>query len=101
MKLFFPEKFFFVEGETSYGYCCADEIAALHLNAELIIRVGNSCITKTQNLPVFFLFEEEEFSGKCNEDILEDFSKSTKQLISDNIRLFVMLLYLFILFLYY
>ena len=82
-------------GETSYGFCCADEIAALHLNAHLIIRVGNSCLTKTQNLPVFFLFEIEEFSGKFNEENLEEFRKSTEELLKENKRLLVKKFFIF------
>ena len=51
----FPNKFFFVIAETSYGVCCADEVAANHLKADLILRIGKSCLTLTQKLPVFFM----------------------------------------------
>lgn len=53
----FPDRFFFIVGETSYSPCCADEIAAMHLKSELIIRIGNSCLSKNKQLPVFYLFE--------------------------------------------
>jgi diphthamide biosynthesis protein 2 len=52
-----PGKFFFIIGETSYGLCCADDIAALHLQAHIIIRVGNTCLTRNKQLPVFYLHE--------------------------------------------
>ena len=58
------DRFFFIIGETSYGICCADDIAALHLKGDLIIRVGNSCLTKNKQLPVYFLIE--------NENLIED-----------------------------
>jgi hypothetical protein len=61
----------------------------LHLNAQLIIRVGNSCITKTQNLPVFFLFEIEEFTGKYDKENLEDFKEFTNGLLKENKKIFV------------
>jgi diphthamide biosynthesis protein 2 len=51
----FPSKFFFTVAETSYGICCADEVAALHLQADLILRIGRSCLTQTQYLPVYFM----------------------------------------------
>lgn len=90
LKNHFPDKFFFIIGETSYGYCCADEVAALHLKAELIIRVGNSCLTKTQNLPVFFLFEEEEFENKFEKDLIEKFIEYTNEnIINSDKRTFV------------
>jgi len=56
--------FFFIIGETSYGICCADDIAALHLKGDIIIRVGNSCLTKNKQLPVYFLFEQENLQEK-------------------------------------
>ena len=58
------DRFFFIIGETSYGICCADDIAALHLKGDLIIRVGNSCLTKNKQLPVYFLIE--------NQNLIED-----------------------------
>lgn len=65
------DRFFFVVGETSYGLCCADDIAALHLKAELIVRIGNSCLTKNKQLPVYFLFENKQISNidKVKEDL--------------------------------
>jgi diphthamide biosynthesis enzyme Dph1/Dph2-like protein len=56
----FPEYFFFIVGETSYSPCCADEIAAMHLKTDLIIRIGESCLTKNKELPVYFLNENIE-----------------------------------------
>lgn len=52
------DRFYFIIGETSYGLCCADEVAARHLPVDLIIRVGDTCMTKTKNIPVFFLVEQ-------------------------------------------
>lgn len=93
LKSIFPNKFFFIIGETSYGYCCADEIAALHLKAELIIRIGNSCLTKTQNIPVFFLFEEEEFTNKYQNELIENFIEFSKaNIFNENQRTFVIML---------
>lgn len=32
----------------------------MHLSAELIIRIGNSCLSKNKQLPVYFLFENKK-----------------------------------------
>jgi diphthamide biosynthesis enzyme Dph1/Dph2-like protein len=70
------DKFFFITGETSYSHCCADEVAALHLKAELIIRIGNPCLTPNKDLKVYFLCE--------NIDITDDvfIINSLKQIIN-------------------
>ncbi|KAJ3217665.1 Diphthamide biosynthesis protein 2 [Dinochytrium kinnereticum] len=38
-----PLPLFFVLADTTYGSCCVDEIAADHVNADLIIHYGHSC----------------------------------------------------------
>ena len=34
----------FVLGDTSYGSCCVDEVAAQHLVADCIVHYGRSCL---------------------------------------------------------
>nr|CCA23796.1 diphthamide biosynthesis protein putative [Albugo laibachii Nc14] len=46
----------FVLGDTSYGSCCVDEIAATHLQADCVIHYGRSCLSATSSLPVIFVF---------------------------------------------
>ena len=38
----------FVLGDTSYGQCCVDEVAAQHLNADAVIHFGHTCLTPPQ-----------------------------------------------------
>ena len=45
IKHLLKEKIIFIIGDTSYGNCCCDETTALHLDCDIIIRVGNSCFT--------------------------------------------------------
>lgn len=33
----------FVMADTTYGSCCADEVAAAHVNADCIIHYGHAC----------------------------------------------------------
>lgn len=43
-------------GDTSYGSCCVDEVAAAHMPADAIIHYGHSCHSAPASLPVFFVF---------------------------------------------
>ena len=42
--------------DTSYGACCVDEIAAEHVDAEVVIHYGRSCLSPTTRLPVVHVF---------------------------------------------
>ena len=37
---------FYVLGDTSYGSCCVDEVAAQHINADFILHYGKACLEK-------------------------------------------------------
>jgi len=43
-------------GDTSYGECCVDEVAAEHVGADSVIHFGHTCLTPTQRLPVLYVF---------------------------------------------
>jgi diphthamide biosynthesis protein 2 len=42
--------------DTSYGACCVDEIAAEHVDAEVVVHYGRSCLSPTARLPVIYVF---------------------------------------------
>eukprot|EP01114_Cavostelium_apophysatum_P022084 TRINITY_DN7873_c0_g1_i2.p1 TRINITY_DN7873_c0_g1~~TRINITY_DN7873_c0_g1_i2.p1 ORF type:complete len:537 (-),score=126.61 TRINITY_DN7873_c0_g1_i2:561-2171(-) len=46
----------FVLGDTSYGSCCVDEVAAEHIKADVIVHYGRACLSKTSRLPVIYVF---------------------------------------------
>jgi len=46
----------FILGDTSFGECCVDEVAAEHVNADGIIHFGHSCLSQTKALPVLLVF---------------------------------------------
>lgn len=46
----------FILADTSYGACCVDEIAAEHVDAEVVIHYGRSCLSPTARLPVVYVF---------------------------------------------
>lgn len=47
--------------DTSYGSCCADEIAAEHVEAEAIVHYGRSCLSPTSRLPVLYIYTQTDF----------------------------------------
>lgn len=51
------DKTIFIIGDTSYGSCCCDDVTAMHVNTDLIIRVGSSCFSKNVSIPVYFLYK--------------------------------------------
>jgi diphthamide biosynthesis protein 2 len=46
----------YILGDTSYGACCVDEIAAEHVDAEVVVHYGRSCLSPTARLPVVYVF---------------------------------------------
>uniref|UniRef100_UPI00398E9F0D 2-(3-amino-3-carboxypropyl)histidine synthase subunit 2 n=1 Tax=Pristiophorus japonicus TaxID=55135 RepID=UPI00398E9F0D len=46
----------FILGDTSYGSCCVDEVAAEHLEADSIIHYGRACLSPSIRLPVMYVF---------------------------------------------
>ena len=46
----------YILADTSYGACCVDEIAAEHINAEVVIHYGRACLSPTARIPVLHIF---------------------------------------------
>lgn len=49
----------FVLGDTSYGECCVDEVAAQHLLADVVVHYGPACLSPTRELPVLYVFPQD------------------------------------------
>jgi diphthamide biosynthesis protein 2 len=45
-------------GDTSYGACCVDEVAAEHVDADVVVHYGRSCLSPTARLPVIYVFTQ-------------------------------------------
>ncbi len=50
----------YILGDTSYGACCVDEIAAEHADAEVVVHYGRTCLSPTARLPVIYVFTDQE-----------------------------------------
>ncbi|XP_029979700.1 2-(3-amino-3-carboxypropyl)histidine synthase subunit 2 [Sphaeramia orbicularis] len=46
----------YILGDTSYGSCCVDEVAAEHVGADCIIHYGRSCLSPSKRLPLMYVF---------------------------------------------
>lgn len=44
--------------DTSYGACCVDEVAAEHIDADVVVHYGRSCLSPTARLPVIHVFTQ-------------------------------------------
>ena len=46
----------YILADTSYGACCVDEVAAEHVDAEVVVHYGRACLSPTARLPVIYVF---------------------------------------------
>ncbi|MBE3047821.1 diphthamide biosynthesis protein 2, partial [Candidatus Bathyarchaeota archaeon] len=46
----------YILADTSYSACCVDEIAAEHVDAQVVVHYGRSCLSPTARLPVIYIF---------------------------------------------
>ncbi|XP_010884128.2 2-(3-amino-3-carboxypropyl)histidine synthase subunit 2 [Esox lucius] len=75
----------FILGDTSYGSCCVDEVAAEHVGADCIVHYGRACLSPSGRLPLMYVFERRPVD-------LETCAASFRQLYPDR-QTHVILLY--------
>ncbi|NP_001086718.1 2-(3-amino-3-carboxypropyl)histidine synthase subunit 2 [Xenopus laevis] len=46
----------YILGDTSYGSCCVDEVAAEHVKANVLVHYGRACLSPCCRLPVSYVF---------------------------------------------
>jgi diphthamide biosynthesis protein 2 len=46
----------YVLADTSYGSCCVDEVAAEHVDAEVVVHYGRACLSPTSRLRVIYVY---------------------------------------------
>ena len=75
----------YIIGDTSYSQCCCDETTAMHLNTDIIIRIGNSCFTQNKKMPIYYLIDNIQFKEEqINQFKKEFFEKIENKLKSEN-----------------
>lgn len=75
---------FFVLADTTFGSCCADEVTAMHCNADCIVHFGYACLSRTVRLPVYYVHDKTHFdiidSLSALRDVLSETSESLNRL---------------------
>ncbi|KAK5850078.1 hypothetical protein PBY51_014359 [Eleginops maclovinus] len=62
----------FILGDTSYGSCCVDEVAAEHVGADCVVHYGSSCLSPSKRLPLMYVFERRPVDlEKCTSSFRE------------------------------
>jgi diphthamide biosynthesis protein 2 len=51
-----PHERIYILADTSYSSCCVDEIAAEHVDADVVVHYGRACLSPTSRLPVIYVF---------------------------------------------
>ncbi|MCJ1471780.1 Diphthamide biosynthesis protein 2 [Lambiella insularis] len=59
-----PEARLYILADTSYGACCVDEIAAEHVDADVVVHYGRACLSPTARLPVIYVFTNQSLPLK-------------------------------------
>ncbi|XP_028589583.2 2-(3-amino-3-carboxypropyl)histidine synthase subunit 2 [Podarcis muralis] len=58
----------YILGDTSYGSCCVDEVAAEHVGAEAVVHYGPACLSPCRKLPVLHVFGRKQLDvAHCTE----------------------------------
>ncbi|OXB68500.1 hypothetical protein ASZ78_000437 [Callipepla squamata] len=58
----------YVLGDTTYGSCCVDEVAAEHASAGAVVHYGPACLSPCRKLPVLHVFGRQPLDvGHCAE----------------------------------
>ncbi|KNC74229.1 diphthamide biosynthesis protein 2, partial [Sphaeroforma arctica JP610] len=75
----------FVLGDTTYGSCCVDTVAAEHVKASLIVHYGESCQSLVTKVPVLYIYGRAEFATNMDETV-----KSLRENITEGSRVVVL-----------
>jgi diphthamide biosynthesis protein 2 len=68
--------------DTSYGSCCVDEIAAEHVEADVVVHYGRACLSPTARLPVIHVFTQESLNhGKVVESFKDAFPDKSLRIV--------------------
>ncbi|XP_029473721.1 2-(3-amino-3-carboxypropyl)histidine synthase subunit 2 [Rhinatrema bivittatum] len=54
----------YILGDTSYGSCCVDEVAAEHVGADAVLHYGRACLSPCSRLPVAYVFGRKPLNVK-------------------------------------
>ena len=67
------EEKLYILADTSYGACCVDEIAAEHVDADVVVHYGRTCLSPTSKLPVLHVYTLQSLSRP---DVIRGFEET-------------------------
>ncbi len=67
------EERIYILADTSYSACCVDEIAAEHVDADVVVHYGRSCLSPTSRFPVIYVFTKHQLDKDL---VVETFEKA-------------------------
>ncbi|KAL4261821.1 2-(3-amino-3-carboxypropyl)histidine synthase subunit 2 [Pleurotus pulmonarius] len=71
-----PGQEVYILADTSYGSCCVDEVAAQHVDADLIVHYGHACMSHPCRLPVIYVFGRQYLDIEaCAQNLVDSISK--------------------------
>lgn len=59
--------------DTSYSACCVDEVAAEHVNSDLVVHFGDACLNEVDKLPAVFVLGKPQVNIN---DIVKQFKET-------------------------
>ncbi|KAL9066629.1 MAG: hypothetical protein Q9157_007078, partial [Trypethelium eluteriae] len=76
-----PEKVYIL-ADTSYGACCVDEIAAEHVDADVVVHYGRACLSPTSRLPVIYVFTSKALDLEATTDtFIQTYPERDKKIV--------------------
>ncbi|KAI5121354.1 hypothetical protein M0805_000662 [Coniferiporia weirii] len=78
-----PGRDMYVLADTSYGSCCVDEVAASHVEADLLVHYGHACMSQTSRLPVIYVFGRKELDVESCADKISAYVLSRATELAD------------------
>ncbi|PGH01949.1 diphthamide biosynthesis protein 2 [Helicocarpus griseus UAMH5409] len=72
----------YILGDTSYGTCCVDEVAAEHVDADVVVHYGRACLSPTARLPVIYVFTHRQLDpGPVIETFKETYPNREQKIV--------------------
>ncbi|XP_067157192.1 2-(3-amino-3-carboxypropyl)histidine synthase subunit 2 isoform X2 [Apteryx mantelli] len=63
----------YILGDTTYGSCCVDEVAAEHVGAEALVHYGPACLSPCGKLPVLHIFGQQPLDVERCAEVFQEF----------------------------
>lgn len=74
-----PTPDLYILADTSYGNCCVDEVAAQHVDADVVVHYGHACLSPTARLPVIYVFHK---CGINTEETTQSLAMATSEALA-------------------